>query len=254
MIATGLLSVTFRQLSPTDIIKLVSQAGLQAIEWGGDIHVPHGDVKVAKEVSGWTLEQGIAIASYGSYYRVGCGNKDNVSFEMALESAIALKAPAIRVWAGDKGSAAADEAWWSRVVADSVRIAELAQPEGITVDFEYHKGTLTDSRDTAVRLLRQINHPNIRCSWQPSVELAVEERQLDLRAVMPWLANLHVFQWQPGIRNPLAAGLEEWTDYIRIVRETDRPHYAMLEFVRDNDPKQFLQDAQTLKRIIGSPA
>jgi hypothetical protein len=45
MIRTGLVSVTFRQLSAEEIIKLVVCAGLEGIEWGGDIHVPHGDLK-----------------------------------------------------------------------------------------------------------------------------------------------------------------------------------------------------------------
>jgi hypothetical protein len=44
MIQTGLVSITFRQLSPPAIIDLVRQAGLEGIEWGGDVHVPHGDL------------------------------------------------------------------------------------------------------------------------------------------------------------------------------------------------------------------
>jgi 3-dehydroshikimate dehydratase len=65
---TGLLSVTFRKLSPDHIIRLVSQAGLQVIEWGGDIHVPHGDIEIAEQVGRMTREAGIEVASYGSYY------------------------------------------------------------------------------------------------------------------------------------------------------------------------------------------
>ena len=48
MIHTGLVSVTFRKLEPAEIVDLVKQAGLQGIEWGGDIHVPHGDIQRAK--------------------------------------------------------------------------------------------------------------------------------------------------------------------------------------------------------------
>jgi 3-dehydroshikimate dehydratase len=250
VIHTGLLSITFRQLSPEEIIRLVSQAGLQAIEWGGDIHVPHGDVERAKEVRAWTLAAGIDIASYGSYYRVGCSNKNNLTFDQVLQSAVALQAPAIRVWAGDQGSAKADDAWWSRVVADAARIAGLAQAEGIFVDFEYHRNTLTDSRETAVRLLQEIAHPNIRCNWQPATDLTIEERKQDLRAVLPWLANVHVFQWEPGIRNPLEDGIAEWSEYAAIIREATGDRYAMLEFVRGDEPQQFVQDAETLKSIL----
>ncbi|SFL68543.1 Sugar phosphate isomerase/epimerase [Paenibacillus sp. 1_12] len=252
MIKTGLLSVTFRQLSPLEIIQLAAQAGLQAIEWGGDIHVPHGDVNRAKEVKDWTESAGIAIASYGSYYRVGCMNKDGLSFDKVLESAAALQAPAIRVWAGDQGSAKVDEAWWDKVITDGARIADLAQRAGITVDFEYHRNTLTDTRETAVRLLNGIGHPNIRCNWQPSVALTIDQRQQDLRAVLPWLANIHVFQWEPGVRKPLAEGAKEWSDYISIIREAPGQRYAMLEFVKDDDPQQFLADAGILKQVVAS--
>ena len=39
----GLVSVTFRQLAPEALIDLAARAGLAAIEWGADIHVPPGD-------------------------------------------------------------------------------------------------------------------------------------------------------------------------------------------------------------------
>jgi 3-dehydroshikimate dehydratase len=249
MIQTGLLSVTFRQLAPLEIIKLVQEAGLQSIEWGGDIHVPHGDAQKAKEVRDWTVEAGLTVASYGSYYRVGSQQPDRVLFERVLESALALQAPAIRVWAGDKGSAAADEAWWSQVVADSRRISDLAEQAGVRVDFEYHGNTLTDTRETAVRLLQEAGHPNLRCNWQPAVGVTMEERKLDLAAVTPWLTNVHVFHWLPGIRCPLADGIADWTEYMGMVREIGGLHYAMLEFVKDNEPQQFLQDAEILKRL-----
>lgn len=252
MLTTGLLSVTFRQLEPPDIIRLAAQAGLQAIEWGGDIHAPHGDVQAARAVSRLTREAGLAVASYGSYYRVGAADEDpkRVSFEAALASAEALEAPSIRVWAGQRGSAETDEDGWARTIQDAVRIAELAQRAGVAVDFEFHRNTLTDTRDSAVRLLTSCGHPNLRCHWQPATELAPAERRLDLEAVLPWLANVHVFQWQPGIRLPLAEGADEWRDYIAAVRADGRPHYVMLEFVKDDDPQQFLEDARTLRRLV----
>ena len=40
MLIPGLVSVTFRKLSRTEIAGLMVNAGLSAIEWGGDVHVP----------------------------------------------------------------------------------------------------------------------------------------------------------------------------------------------------------------------
>jgi 3-dehydroshikimate dehydratase len=44
MIHPGLVSVTFRKLTPVEVAGLVKKGGLKSIEWGGDIHVPHGDL------------------------------------------------------------------------------------------------------------------------------------------------------------------------------------------------------------------
>jgi hypothetical protein len=43
----GLVSVTFRKLAPAAIVELAVKAQLRSIEWGGDVHVPHGDVRAA---------------------------------------------------------------------------------------------------------------------------------------------------------------------------------------------------------------
>src|SRR3954469_7051647 len=101
---TGLVSVTFRPLSPQHVVELVRQAKLDAIEWGGDIHVPHGDVAAAREVWTMTLDAGLAVAAYGSYYRAGVSETDGLPFARVLETAVQLAAPTIRVWAGSKAS------------------------------------------------------------------------------------------------------------------------------------------------------
>jgi 3-dehydroshikimate dehydratase len=84
---------------------------------------------------------------------LGISQEQGTSFDQVLETAIRLKAPAIRVWAGDRGTDRADEAWWDRVMQDASRIAALAEKESITIDYEYHAKTLTDSLESTLRLL-----------------------------------------------------------------------------------------------------
>src|SRR5690554_2417803 len=122
MLHGGLVSITFRQLSPREIVSLVKKSGLEGIEWGGDVHVPHGNLSVARDVAIMTEEEGLSVAAYGSYYRVGCEGQDDVpNFEEVLETALELKAPLIRVWAGNKGSHEADGNIWDKVIEDSIR-------------------------------------------------------------------------------------------------------------------------------------
>ena len=69
MLIPGLVSISFRNLCPEEIIDITKESGLLGIEWGGDLHVPHGDVPVAAEVGSKTREAGLEVSSYGSYYR-----------------------------------------------------------------------------------------------------------------------------------------------------------------------------------------
>lgn len=249
MIKTGLLSITFRKLSWEQVLHLAAEAGLDAIEWGGDIHVPHGDIERAAEVGRRTREAGLEIASYGSYYYAGNTEKGK-PFEAVLSAAVALQAPAIRVWAGDRGSDVSDALWRTGVVEDTRRIAELAAREGISIDFEYHRNTLTDTAESAIALLRDIDHPNVRCNWQPPYPGDFEASRRTLDAVLPWLANVHVFHWLPGQRLPLSEGKADWQQYVSVIAAQSGKPYMMLEFVKDDSPEQFRSDAETLLALL----
>ena len=160
MLHTGVASVTFRQMRPDEVIDLAVKAGLEAIEWGGDVHVPHGDIKAAAETLKMTKDAGLIVSSYGSYYRVGCDKNTNPPFEAVLNTAIRLGASCIRVWAGDRGSDKADEKWWDTVVEDSINIAAIAQKENINIAYEFHGNTLTDTNESAVRLIKAVGMQN----------------------------------------------------------------------------------------------
>jgi 3-dehydroshikimate dehydratase len=252
MIRGGLVSITFRKLTPRTIIDLVTHAGLAGIEWGGDIHVPHGENDVAREVAQMTRDVGLLVAAYGSYYRVGVSEADGLAFARVLESAITLGAPTLRVWAGNRGSADADESYRAAVIEDARRIAVLAHAAGITVSFEYHRNTLTDTNASAHRLLAEVGHPNVRTFWQPPVAMSPAECLRGLDAVSDYLSNVHVYQWvaaSPAAtadRRSLAEGAGVWRQYLERLAATDRAHFALLEFVRDDTPEQFLADAGVL--------
>lgn len=252
MIKSGLVSITFRQLTPRQIVDLVAQSSLDAIEWGGDIHAPHGNVAQARTVRQMTEDAGITVASYGSYYRVG--HDEPVPFEAVVDSAVALGAPLIRVWAGKQGSDKADAAYWSRVVEDSRAIADLAQQAGLVVAYEYHNNTLTDTNATALKLLQDVAHDNVKTYWQPPSGLSPKQNLAGLTAILPWLTNVHVFSWRvvDGQRERirLDAKTGEWAQYLAQIATTGRDHYAMIEFVRDNAPENFLKDAETLKKWL----
>ena len=252
MLYGGLVSITFRQLQPREIIGLVKKSGLKGIEWGGDIHVPHGNLHTAREVGLITRDEGLAVAAYGSYYRVGCQGQEGVpDFKDVLETALELEAPLIRVWAGNIGSDRADQSFWDRVVEDSIRIGDMARSENILVAYEYHSDTLTDTLEYNQRLMREVDHPNIRSYWQPLGHHDTKSCMDGLVQVLPRLENVHVYHWIDGNRLPLGAGEQEWRNYMRLLKDIPGQHYALIEFVKDDRTEQFLEDAATLKRWLG---
>jgi len=253
MIRPGLVSISFRKLTTTEIIDLCVRAGLQGIEWGGDVHVPHGDVDVAHAVAQATTQAGLAVAAYGSYYRVA-ETQDNPEFADVLASAQALAAPTIRVWAGKRGSADADAAYRSQVIADLQRIAVMAAEVGIAVACEFHGGTLTDTNESALAMYEEANHPNLLAYWQPMVAQPLSYCVEGLAALLPRLTNLHLFHWaiQDGkrVREPLAAGADRCAQYLALARQAQGDRWALLEFVRDDDPEQLIADAATLCALL----
>ena len=248
MIWPGLVSITFRALSPEEIVALVRSAGLRGIEWGGDIHVPHGDRARARAVRQLKQDAGLTVAAYGSYYRAGQSEAEGLPFARVLESAVELGAPLIRVWAGNAGSATASPAVRAQVGADLRRVAALAAEAQVGVSLEFHNGTLADTADSTARLLAEVGQPNLSTYWQPPLERDTDESVSDLRRLLPRLTNLHVYQWRTySERLPLAAGVERWRRFFDLAATAPGDRHAMLEYVEADSPANFLRDAATLK-------
>ena len=252
MIKSGLVSITFRRLPADQIVYLARLNKIAAIGWGGDVHVPHGDIEKARQVGTLTRDNGMLVAAYGSYYRVGQSEAEGLAFESVLQTAVALEAPIIRVWAGSKGSQAADPGYWAKVVADSLRIAGMAGDAGLTICYEFHSGTLNDTGKSARRLLKLVQRDNVMTFWQPRVGADVETNLRDLELVLPFLRNVHVFHWWPDHEHRLGLrdGADVWAQYLQVIARDGRQHFALLEYVKDDLPANFIGDAETLKNLL----
>ncbi len=252
MLTPGLVSVTFRKLSPEQIIDLVKRAGLRSIEWGGDVHVPHGDTDRARDVAEKTAAAGLEVAAYGSYYRLGQTGDDAPDFARVLATAAALGAPLIRVWPGVRGSAETPDGERQRVESDALRVAQLASEAGIGIAYEYHGGTLTDTNESAQQLLERTDHPAISTIWQPPNGQPFESCLDGLKALLPRLSNVHAFHWwpTPANRHPLEVGADRWKPYLDTVRQAGGDRHVLIEFVKDDAPEQLLADAATLRNWL----
>lgn len=249
MIKTGLVSITFRKLTVEGIIDASVKAGIEGIEWGGDIHVPHGNIQKAEEVGNKTREAGLEIAAYGSYFRL---DADDFTFEDILNTAIVLGAPLIRIWAGKLGSAECPLEYYNRIIKETRKAGDLCQKAGIKLAFEYHGGTITDTNDSAVKFMKDINHPSVYSYWQPPVGMTIKNCLEGIDLIKDYLQWIHVFYWEPDSKNrrKLSKGEPLWKEFFQKISTIEGDRWALLEFVKDDSMENFYDDSQTLKRLI----
>ena len=252
MILPGVASVTFRKKTPREVIAITKKAGLSAIEWGSDVHVPQGALAVAREVRDMPAAAGLTIPSYGSYYNLGtCAE-----FEPFVESARALGAKNIRVWAGEHSHATIVARERERVIDDARRVSELAAAAGITVSAEFHNDSMNDSAEASAAFLRAVAHPNFFTYWQQPLELPPEKQLPELLRVLQngRLTNIHIFQyrvWDGGREQQLLSDARElWRSFFDALRADGHSRAAFLEFVRNGEEEAFLADAQTLRSLL----
>ncbi len=248
----GAVSATFKKLplSADEILALLRECGLKTVEWSENAHVFPDDPDGAAVLRQKTLDAGLTIAAYGSYYRLGEHERPEEDFRKSLRSAQALGAPVIRLWAGTAASWDTDEDTRARLTREAALVARMCGDAQIKAALEWHKNTLTDTNESALRLIREADAPNLYCLWQPTVALSPRERVEGIRQLRGRLLNFHVYSWPDGARGPLNAA--EWQYYFDAAREPKQTRAALLEFVRDDSPDQFRRDAAVLVQLTES--
>lgn len=244
MLVPGLVSATFKGRAVDDVLRIADKAGLSAIEWSENHHIPKGDLAFARDVAERTRDCGLELAGYGSYYRLGQG----MDVRESLDTAETMGATQMRIWAGSKASSEVTEDERKALIEELSKAAEIAGGYGIVLNLEWHKNTLTDTNRSGLDVLEKVGSPYLRTLWQPTQALSFDERAEGLSMIAPYLSYLHVYYWDGSGRRPLEEGIEHWRRYFSLLE--NRRHYALLEFVLGDSEEQFLSDAKVLKSLI----
>ncbi len=248
MIRTSMCSVTFRRMKPEEIIRLAVQAGLDAIEWGGDIHVPCTQQENARRVYQETKQNGLQVSAYGSYYIAGAENSADLR-KRILDTAEILFTDTVRVWAGNLASSAETEDSRKKIEDDLAEMVRLASERKIRIATEFHENTLTDTINSALRMLKKVH--GLYSLWQPTEGWSFEQCLDALNRLGNRFVNYHVYKLDDNRnRLPLSCGAEEWRRWFAVSDCVEQLRYATLEFVAGDEPSQFLADAETLKKIL----
>lgn len=241
----GLVSVSFRQHSPMEILEATKKAGLSCIEWGSDVHAPCYDIETLKQITDMQKEYGIECCSYGTYFRLGETPIDELSDYIA--AAKILGTDILRLWCGNKSGDEYSEQEEQKLIEQCKQAAEIAIREGVTLCMECHKKTYTQQLDDALELMRKIDSPHFRMYWQPFQWQSVEENLTYAEGISLFTHHIHVFQWKGKKRFSLNDGIEEWREYLN---KFSNHRTLLLEFMPNSTIQELEEETNALKTII----
>lgn len=245
MFQTGLVSVSFRGEKPERIIKEVKKAGLSCIEWGSDVHAPCDDIKELENIARMQKEEGIFCCSYGTYFRLGENSTDEL--QAYIDAAKILGTNILRIWCKNKPSAEYTEEDKALLFAEGRKAAEIAEKNNVTLCFECHNGTFTDTKEGAIELMKMTDSPYLRMYWQPNQFVSVEENKKYARLLSSFTKNIHVFNWTADSRFPLSEAEATWKEYLSFFN-SDKT--LLLEFMPDDNISSLKKEAESLKNLL----
>ncbi len=256
-IRPGVCSVTLRAESVDAVARVAAECGLGGIEWGGDVHVPPGDFAAATQARAASVAADLVVASYGSYlFAASVPGPDEMN--ATLDTATALGAPNVRVWAGFGVQLGSEE--YGSVVDALVMCCSMAAARDLTVGVEFHGGTPTATVAGTLALLDAVGAPNLFTYWQPPywrgdagpVAAASEVAELGSR-----FSHLHVYEWAGAEdRRPLADGVGRWRAVLAtaaaLTGAWSDDRYAFLEFVPGDSVDALRRDASVLTQWLAA--
>jgi len=247
MFKTGVVSVSFRQLSVDEVIRYTKEAGLSYIEWGSDVHAPYDDPERLAYIAKAQAEAGIVCPSYGTYFKLGV---DDVELLHGYsQAARTLGTDILRLWCGNKNYTELTAEEREFMISECKKAAKIAEEEGVTLCMECHQKSFTNVLEGALDLMRSVDSKAFRMYWQPSTKEGVEYNLEYARGIKDYVDTIHVFYYKDGKKARLEEGVSDWEQYLAVF---DGDEKLLLEFMPDGSPESLKGEAETLNRLAAN--
>lgn len=241
----GLVSISFRKNAPFEIIDAARASGLEAIEWGSDVHAPASDIKRIQEIKSECESNGIACSSYGTYFRIGVHSSEELHDYIA--AAKVLGTDLIRVWCGNKNAQDYSSEERNALFKECEKLAKIAEQENVKLCMECHSNTFVNEKESALMLMGTVASPNFRMYWQPNQYKSEAENIEYAQMLSAYTEAIHVFHWQKDIKLPLLDAVETWRRYVECFR---KDILLLLEFMPDDRLESLKAESAALRRIV----
>ncbi len=260
---SGFCTIAMKDRPVTEAIEAAARAGAESIElWGRAPHLPDlGDLMGFERLRKNIRDAGLVLAALGSYYRPDATDGDRPvpadpkdtegTIGFALEAAVRLQAPIVRIWGGERNYSDYSDAQRRVVMRQIIRFADLASEEGLQVVLERHNRTLTNEWDTTERVVQtireRVEHPELfgLCYQVPYPVPADELRRKfasDAQALMHVSLHCHLQNYQVPDTNTedhryprtfLKDGIVDYSKLSPAARAAGYEGWGMIEFLPD---------------------
>lgn len=241
---TGLVSISFRQHAPEEILSAMKAAGLSYVEWGSDVHAPANDIENLKRLVALGEKYGIICSSYGTYFKVGQHATEEIL--PYIHAAKVLGTNIVRIWCGSKDCELYTQEEKAALLADCKKLAEIAEQENIVLCLECHNWTYTNHLSGALELMETVNSENFRMYWQPNQWSSFEENMEYAQKIAKYTYVIHAFNWLEEKCFPLCEAVDTWKAYLS---KFDSP-YVLLEHMPDDKLTSLCAEAKALQNIV----
>lgn len=246
MFNIGLVSVTFRQLSPEEIIALMKENDIFVVEWGSDVHAPQNDIKKLEQIAELQKEYGIKCSSYGTYFRVGTTPIEEL--ESYIKAAKILGTDVLRIWCGDKDSEDYSDEEKQMLFEECKKLSLIAEQNEVILGLECHGWTYTNRLSSALEIMEAVNSESFKMYWQPNQFRTYEENLEYAEKIAKYTVNIHVFNWDGEDKFPLIEAKTKWQEYLKKFSGNEN---LLLEFMPDGKPESLTTEYAALKQIVG---
>jgi len=246
MYHTGLVSVSFRKLTPKQLVEAAAAAGLKWIEWGSDVHAPCDDMQRLEEIVRLQKEYGISCSSYGTYFRIGVNATEELP--AYIRAAKKLGTNILRLWCGNKHPEEYTAEELEALYSQCRELAKMAEEAGVILCMECHPWTVTEYADTAYALMQAVDSPAFRMYYQPNQFMTKEDNIAYAKLLAPYTDHLHVFNWKGEQKFPLREAIDVWKEYLACF---EGDHTLLLEFMPDGRVESLPEEANALFEMIG---
>lgn len=259
-----LCTIAYRDKLLERALEVVGRARFDGVElWGREPHLPEVFDETRMRATKKLL-QTHKVTPYvlGSYLRLGATKDDGIELGDTLHIARWLRTPLVRVWASDVGSAEASEEVWTAVIDDARNAADRAAKLELTLVVEMHAGTVADTAQGAVRLMKEVGRDNFRLNYQVSAHDDGQSPEERLQATLPWVSHVHAQNYErvaaqladPVVRAPLSSGVVQYERLVLMLKEAGYEGCIAVEFAYDEQKgreEALAADAAFLRSICG---